>query len=86
MADWKLEQLNLERTSIKLLSEGETGEGLAWVLTLTDAQDVFVFVGGPLLYQAAKLAIEYVGDAESPEAVKLFDVLSEAINKAEGVG
>ncbi len=85
MADWKLEQVNIEHSRIDTLAEGEKGDGLVWLLTVTNERDIYVFAGGPLMYQACKLARDYVGDAHSPEAVALFELLDEAIKKAEGV-
>ena len=33
MADWKLEQVNVEHSRIDTLAEGDKGDGLVWVLT-----------------------------------------------------
>ena len=89
VADWKLEQLNVEHSRIDTLAEGETGPGLSWLLTLDNQQDIYVFASGPMLYVAIKALLEWFdregaldSKAELREAVK---VAREALEKAEGM-
>ncbi len=58
MADWKLEQLNVEHSRIDTLAEGESGDGLVWLLTLTNDADVFIFASAPAMWTALTDLVE----------------------------
>ena len=89
VADWKLEQLNVEHSRIDTLAEGETGPGLSWLLTLDNQQDIYVFASGPTLYVAVKSLLDVFnreGALDSKaELKKAVTYAVTALESAEGV-
>lgn len=85
MADWKLEQLNVEHSRVEVLQPGETGPGLSWLLTLVNIKDIFVFAGSPALYIAAKGVVDAIKRHDAQAIITATADLNAAVLKSEGV-